>query len=328
MLSDNRGVKNSSIGGADFAGFTLVEVLVGMAILVMVVAMLCQMLNHVSRIWLLGHAQVERSEGGRAALEFITRELEAAQLPANRTDQKSLQLLVDPVSPNTVSETYLNKDAIFWQAPWASDQTYGDLAEVGYFVQWDETTKPANPSGRLCRLFVNPTNNPSGSNYLIYSSGATGGGWVTDSIIAAVAPANNSNTQNPYQGLFVENVLALWVQCLDPEGNQITRDANGTSFSEDQFDSRRGYTYTSVTGTTVVLPGCALPAAIDLSFVILDDNTANRITPVIEKEIKNLAGNAGDANAFVTSARTDATLKPIFSALRPCTTRVYLQNSK
>lgn len=299
------------------AGFTLIEVMVSTTILILLTLILSQALNHLGGIWQLSRARVEKSEGGRAVLEFMTRELAATQLPVNRTDQKSLQFLVNPQS--SVSSKYLNRDAVFWQAPVASDQSLGDLAEIGYFVQWDETTNPANPRAVLCRLFVNPNDPNSISdpnpNYLIYS----GLSWITDTIIGVVAPADNSNKQNPYQGLFVENVLALWVTCLDPTGKAI---------SGNTFDSRTGYSYTDLTGSSVTLSGCALPAAIDLSFVMLDSHSANRITPELEREIKQVAAQASDANDFVIRAREDPILKQISSALSPCKTRVYLQNSK
>jgi prepilin-type N-terminal cleavage/methylation domain-containing protein len=300
-------------------GFTLLEVLISTTILAFLVVILSQMLGGVGGVWQQGHAQVEKSEGGRAILEFMAKELQAAMLPVNRADQTSLQLVVNP----SVSATYKNRDAIFWQAPLATDQSLGDIAEFGYFVKWDNSNAQ-NPKARLCRFFVNPgTNYIADANYLIDSNPNA---WLGDAIINSVAPADNTNSDAPYQGLFVENVLALWITCLDPAGNTISQGANGTN----AFDSRLGYTYTDVSGTSVALSGCALPAAIDVSFVLLDSNSANRITPPVRDAIMALSADSSirNANEFVMAALKNSSFKAIQTGLRPCMTRVYLQNSK
>lgn len=303
------------------AGFTLIEVLISTSILAVLVVMLSQMLGRVSGVWQQGHAQVEKSEGGRAILEFMAKELQAAMLPVSRTDTASLQLVVNP---SQVPEKYKNSDAIFWQAPLASDQTLGDIAEFGYFVKWDSTTNPQVPQAMLCRFFVNPgTNYVADPNYLIDSSPVA---WLSQTILDSVAPGDGTtNPSVPYQGLFVENVLGLWITCLDPAGNAITQGG-----SADSFDSRLGYTYTSTGGTTVALAGCALPAAVDVSFVLLDSNSANRITPALRDAIMALAGDSSVKNAddFVAAALKNGGFKAIQSGLRPCMTRVFLQNSK
>jgi competence protein ComGC len=312
------------------AGFTMIEVLISTTILVIVVVMLSQMLHQMGGIWLFGHARVERSEGGRAILEFISRELQAAQLPVDRTAQTSLQFVVNPVTTGTT--TYKNRDAIFWQAPLATDQTFGDLAEIGYFVQWDETTIPTNPHAHLCRFFVNPTDpsNPANPYYMIYSAPTD---WVNDTVIKAVAPADKTNANNPYQGLFVENVLGLWVTCLDPTGKTIKTDCQGAAIPDDTFDSRNGYSYTDITGTSVpsqppTQKTCALPAAIDVSFVVLDSTSAKQVTPALESAIRTLADAKTNAKDFVDAARTDPTFRLIQAGLQPFMTRVYLNNSK
>ncbi|XHR30981.1 MAG: type II secretion system protein J [Chthoniobacteraceae bacterium] len=309
-------------GGTRRRGFTLLEVLIGTLVLALLVALLSQMLGRVSGVWQQGHAQVEKSEGGRAILEFMARELQAAMVPVNRTTgTNSLQLVVNPTH---ISDKYKNSDAIFWQAPLATDQTLGDIAEFGYFVKWDTATNAQIPKALLCRFFVNPgTDYTADSNYLILTTPTA---WISDTILDTVAPADaTTNTNAAYQGLFVENVLGLWITCLDAVGNTITQ--NGGS---DAFDSRKGYSYTDSGGNAVVLSGCALPAAIDVSFVLLDSRSANRITPALQSIIAALTADTSIKNAdqFVRAALNQGTLKPIQSGLRPCMTRVYLQNSK
>ena len=301
----------------------MLEVLVSTTILAILVVILSQMLHQVGGVWILGNAQMERAERGRAILEYISRELQSAQLPVNRTSQNSLELIVN--LPATLNSKYRNRDSIFWQAPLATDQTLGDIAEIGYFVQWDETTNPANPHANLCRLFVNPTDTVNYKIYPTTGDPATATVWLDDTVISNVAPADKSNAAQPYKGLFTEDVIALWVTCLDPTGTQITQAGSGNT-----FDSRTGYSYPDVTGTSVSIAGCALPAAIDLSFVLLDSHSAKLVTPALKSAIQELAASSAttDANVFVTAARKDSRFRAIQSGLQPCMTRVYLSNSK
>ncbi len=296
--------RRDRVDGAQSSAFTLLELLVGVVILALLVTILSQMLSHTSGIWLMRNAQVEKSEGGRAILEFISKELQSAQLPIDRTDTASLQLLVNPT---TLSGAYQNPNAIFWQAPVATDSTFGDLAEIGYFVQWDESTK-GNPHANLCRFFVNPANPAvSSTTYLIYTQPTN---WINDGVINAIAPANRSNN---YQGLLVENVIGFWVSCLQHSGTAISC---GTS----TFDSRTGY---QESGNTF-----HLPAAIDLSFVMIDRISAKRITSSMESAIKSAVISSTDANDFVGKVKGQPELRGILPGLSPCETRIYLQNSK
>jgi prepilin-type N-terminal cleavage/methylation domain-containing protein len=269
-------------------GFTLVELLVSIGVLSILVVLLLGILNQLSSTFTEIRAQIYRHQNGQAILGLIASDLRVAMLPQNRTDKNSLELLVDPLSLlNASPNNYLFPHAIFWQAPIASNTTNGNIAEVGYFIQWDATTNPNNPKPILCRFFVNP----SDSNYLIYS---TTQNWLTPAIIGAVAPA----TTSPYQGWFADNVIGLWVRCLDANGVPITQTAAGvgqqascqtTNYS---FDSRLGYLSSNAGGASGsyipkyayydpgskqnVIAG-ALPSTIEIAIVLLDSQAALRI---------------------------------------------------
>ncbi len=285
--------------------FTLVELLVSMALLIMLVGMLAQMMNQASAIWNIGEANKERMQDVRAVTEFMASELRTALLPVNRPTQTGLQFVVNPTSLS--GDTYKNRDSVFWQAPCATDQSSGDVAEIGYFVKWD--TEKDSPRPVLCRFFVNPTDK---SNFLIYSKPAD---WLNTGIIESVAPATK---QFDYNGLFAENVLGLWVDCLDPFTESIDK-------VDHKFDSRKGYT--EITSKVVHSP-CALPAAIDLGLVMLDSRSARRLTSNLKSKITTLAKQSSSAKDFVTEAQKDASFRPLLQSLRYYQTRVYLQNSK
>ena len=308
------------------ASFTLIELLVSMAVLTILVFLFSQMFIQVSSFWSLQGSNTEWSQNRRAMNTLITSDLRGALLPVDRTNTNSLQFVVNP---SGVSATYQNPDAIFCQAPVATDQSLGDVAEVGYFVQWD-ASNPANPRARLCRFFVNPGSTVAGTttadpNYLIY---ATPSSWLSDSLIQSVAPATSAKA---YQGLFAENVIGFWVQCLDPSNVPITQDATGAAFTGRAFDSRH-YTYpvTNSVGANISVAngGCSLPASLLLSMVLIDSATAARVTATSQAKIQSWCGSTTNATQFVSSAFGDATLKAIQPGMRAVQMKIYLEASK
>lgn len=313
-------------------GFTLIELLVGVAILTILVVILSGVFGGVSKTWQLGQSSNERLQNIRAITDFITGELRSALLPVNRTDKANLQFVVNPAN---ISSSFRNADSLFWQAPVAADQTLGDVAAIGYFVRWDES-KPSNPRPNLCRFYA--ADSTDGANFLIYSQAGGSVPWLTDAIINAVAPADKANA---YQGLIAENVVALFVQCLDTKGRPIEKNYEGTAFANKGFDSRLGFTDADGTKTADFMnasggksPICALPPMVRLSFVLVDARSAARITPAQKTALVTLAGSVaqqspkGDASAFVTAALADPQLKGISEGLRAYQTEINLLNAR
>lgn len=187
-------------------GFTLIELLVATAVLSLMVVMLMEILNRTSSAWTLGQAQTERRQSARSVADVIARELQPALMPIDPADQSSMQFLLNPT---TMPVELRNPDALFWQAPIASDRSSGDVAEVGYFLKWDTTN--GNPHPLFCRFFVNPTDQ---DNYFILKSPTA---WLTPDVFDKVTPANNQGP-NAYAGLFAENVLGFWARCYDKDG--------------------------------------------------------------------------------------------------------------
>jgi hypothetical protein len=316
------------------AAFSLIELLVSIVILTLLVLVLSQILTLTANTWINGEAVKERMQNQRAIGDFIANELRMALLPVGRKNINSLQFIVNPAG---VASSYNNYDAVFWQAPIATDATYGDIAEVGYFIQWN-TGNAQNPKAELSRFFVNPPSSTAGSTtYLIYTQPAA---WINTSLIQSVAPANSANS---YQGLFAENVVGLWIQCLDSYRKQITKDYFGNPLTNDSYDSRNGYTdsqgnqspsytYVNTSGTTVTAPYCALPRMISVSLVLLDSQSAKRLGPAQQTAIQSLvtssAGNSAPASAFVASALSNSTLVPIRRGFRSFQTFIYLEGSR
>jgi prepilin-type N-terminal cleavage/methylation domain-containing protein len=128
-------------------GFTLVEILVAITILVLISFFLAAMSDQSARVWNQGQRQIQSRQRARAALDFIGRELEQAVLAINPSNGP-LEFVINPTS---VSATFSCPNAIFWQAPIATDISLGDLAEVGYFVRWNTHESPSGESMSLFR---------------------------------------------------------------------------------------------------------------------------------------------------------------------------------
>ena len=284
----------------------MVELLVSMAIFLMISGLLVSIANSTSKIWQQGIAHNDRRTAALAVFERMTRDLSLAAQPVDLSGAR-LQLLILTGASGLVSSNYTQPTAVFWQAPVTSgtNGNSGDLAAVGYFVQWVNDPGTGKNTPKLCRLCVNP----SSANYKVYTG--TSSSWISDAIISG--PDGSPATQtSAYQGQLAENVLGLWVQALDQKMQPITKNATGTLFPTGQFDSTKGYTstanYTSGTNTTtnllvypgdssaltpvgggnVAVPGTnlasaswgsgSLPAALEVAIVTVDSRTAQRLS--------------------------------------------------
>jgi len=317
-------------------GFTLLEVLVATAILSLMVVVLAGLASQAGNIWGSVNAQGQRRSTGRAMLQFIVRDLELAAVHVpypSSTNAANLQFIAN-ISTNAHNATcipaeFLNPHAAFWQAPVANVKTKGDIAEIGYFVRWD-TSEPNAPKAMLCRFLVEPGN----TNFVIYNSASgAAANWLDPAILSAVAPATRNLS---YKGWFAENVIALWIRCLDVDGNAITANASGTSLNNGYgFDSRQGYRYTNSASVLTTQRAPALPAAVDIALVTLDSNTARKITPAIQATIQALCATANAPANFgrgksVTGSvasfmdQLPAQIKP---GAQVFTTRAYLKNA-
>lgn len=315
-------------------GFTLIELLVAMAGLVLLTVMLFGVLSQLSSGWQVARSGIETRQKGRAIMDFIAKELQCAALPADLTSKTGLQFLVDPAQ---IDASYLRPHALFWQAPVATDRTYGAMAELGYFVRWDTTTDPNTPRAILCRLFVNPENPSAPQNYLINSKPSE---WLSPGgntkWLDTTAPGDAASN---YKGWFVDNVIALWVRCLDASGNPIVQQPQPGSASvlttNFRFDSRSGYLtsgglikngYKDASGNYRMV--CALPAKVEFALVVIDAATASRVKPEDLTALQNYL--SVDPRNF--SQEIDAYINQlpprIRSGARIYTSTVNLQNAK
>lgn len=263
------------------SGFSLVEILTAAAVLSMLMLVLVNLSSQAGKIWSQGERQNQYRMKARTALEYMSKELKQATLGFNPA-AKNLQFTISP----PLAPKYLNHDAIFWQAPISTAPVKGALAEVGYFVQWTNS-KTSTPTTLdqpiLCRFLVNPSDP---TNFLIYTNYAAVSpySWLSNAIINQIAPANNVGS-NRYKGLFLENVLGMWVTATDGKGNAYCPQGAFTGSAPPY------YSWTN------------LPAYVEISLVFMDASSGERLKtdPQLSYVRDTLCPGQVDANAFVAA---------------------------
>ena len=307
--------------------------MVAVSILAVLVLLFSSVFSQVNTAWTNGEGNAERRRSVRALADFIGMELQGALLPVETivtTGKGNLQFVINPPT-SQVPDEFRNADAIFWQAPLATETSQGEIAEIGYFVKW-EAVGAQGERPMLCRFFVNPSVTTGAGtvpnpDFLIYDSDPKR--WLSKTTIDKAAPARK---QDGYKGMFAENVIGLWVQCyrLKPALNDT---ANPPQLELPRaFDSRVGYDLNSkTTGGSGTKDTRYLPGSVRISLAQLDSRYAARLDPATGT-IKTLAKSAKDASDFLTQfgaqAKSSAPLGALLPGVRIYSTEIQLLNSR
>jgi prepilin-type N-terminal cleavage/methylation domain-containing protein len=288
-------------------GFSLIELMVSMAILLFIMLIFTAVLNSVSATWTAGDQRASTFQDGRAILDLIGRELTSAAMSPN------LQF----VATSNISNTRANSDSIFWQAPLTyrlagSATPITNVCEVGYYI---DTTSSYN----LKRFFVQPGDT---TNFQIYSgtpsyNSAT---WVTSYF-----------TKSGLSNVIASGVVALWVRCFDTNGDLIPWTSTAShhynsaqSFQPATLGSSNSFTYTSNTNTA---GGNLLPNAVELTIVLIDDKTLQKVKaiPTMIPAMSTVASPAAVSAAL--TAFNNSLIANKVSTARTFTSRVVIPNS-
>jgi hypothetical protein len=263
--------------------FSLLELLVATAVFLGLALILLSIAGSLSSFWQMGISHNERRSSVLAAFSRMARDLRFAASPINPAST-NFQFVINPTNLGT---NYRLPQAAFWQAPVASDREHGDMALVGYFVQWVPESNGSTP--KLCRLLIDSTNfqfqKPSD--------------WVNDAVIASNAPANKASG---YEGQLAENILGIWMQPLDQEKRPIATNASNAAYPNGEFDSTQGYRTVLTNGTNTVSYtfARALPASVEVAVVATDARTAKRLSGN-ERPGARTADMTNDVNTFYNS---------------------------
>jgi type II secretory pathway pseudopilin PulG len=258
--------------------FTLLELLVATAVFVGLALILLSIAASLSSFWQIGIAHNERRLSALSAFSRMARDLRFA-VPAVNPATSNFQLVINPAN---VGSNYLLPQAAFWQAPVARDRSRGEMALVGYFVQW--VTEANGPVPKLCRLLID-------TNYQFQKPSD----WVTDPLIASNAPATKASG---YDGQLAENVLGIWMQPLDQAKKPIVQPGDSS-----KFDSLQGYSVALTNSSGVLVTNnfkSALPASIEVAVVAVDARTAKRLSGS-ERPGKRSANLWNDVDNFYTN---------------------------
>lgn len=211
------------------SAFTLLEVLVATAILVVIVAVLASLVG-------AGQNSLIRIDGGArqrqeamAVLDMISSELRSSIAAPVHLDEfahsgtRRAELLINPP---LLGSALLNPGAIFWQS--FSMIGDGTPSIVGYFLRWD-TAQAGAPRPLLCRFQLESAR--AGLELLRLRDGTQDRTWVEDAVAEEIAPGTAANG---FRGWLADHVIGFFVRALDPTGEtvafqarQVISNANG-----------------------------------------------------------------------------------------------------
>jgi hypothetical protein len=285
------------------SAFTLVELTVAMALLAFLMIILANMTDSASRAWCQGQSRAVTFQTARASLDLLARELAPAVVDTR------MQFVVAPASilaPSLISPENIAADSpvLLWMAPRGNE---GGLCCVGYYLYRDDTNK----FYRLKRLYIPATDaNGHASAYFPQTTdfnsprdaalqpSPTDASWFTRNWTSN-ASSNPFDDPNAVSSA-ADGVIAFWVQCIDLLGNPIplvsgssVHPASSLYFNSaayfqvattSPFDNGSSFTY--LAQTALSLRANRVPAAIDLTIVLLDSATIARTVSLPEQSSK------------------------------------------
>jgi prepilin-type N-terminal cleavage/methylation domain-containing protein len=306
------------------SAFSLIEMLVALAVFAILLTILAGSYSGIEKAISQTNARREANATGRAALEWITRDLERIRPPApgfnwsvtqnTNTNRPVATLGSQFLIASSQITTNKNPHAAFWQV--ANEEGAGrTMAIVGYFVRWITETNNGAITKRpvLCRLYLNQTNAayPAGLN-------SANGTWLDDNLLTN-APGNAPS----YRGWFADNVHSIWFRALDANGAPIYTNASSNAFSAGSFDSRQGY----LSGTNRIM-GPALPASVEVAVIVMNPQRLQGNTDTYPV-LSGLGTNPANFWSDIQSAMNDTNIPPqIRESLRLYSTRVPISYAK
>lgn len=208
-----------NISARSIRAFSLVELLVGLAVFIIVLLLLVQLTSHAMGIWQGAEDQKTRQQSARLVLDRINRDLEGSIFPLADRNTNRFYFLVKPGFDGVN-----NPSSAFWQTMSSGTGERGDISEVGYFVRW--RTIDGRPVAELCRVEVPP----AATDSVIIGSGEA----MSLEKIERYVPTT-PDASNPMKGVLARNVVGLWFQPFD-----------GTNILSTPYDLEAGPRPTSV----------------------------------------------------------------------------------
>jgi uncharacterized protein (TIGR02599 family) len=306
--------KHEGKKAAGHLAFTLVELLVAMAVLGLVVVLSATMIGHIQKVWEHTTARTEQFQKARQALQTISGRLSQATLnpywrvetnssgtPVRYARQSDLRFLSVRAASLTTIAAPASGSAVFFQAPTGfSSQNAAQLDNAlntwGYFIEYGSDAPWYRPPF-LSSTGVAPKNrfrlieftDPSDllKVFTFTSGNATYKGWEWFS----TPLATQANRR-----VLADNIVALVVLPRLPAVEDPSRSALSPGYLYDSTQSNADKTLN---------PRHQLSPIVDLAVVALDERSVRRI------EWGSTAPDFGAGSLFLDPANLDADLNTL-----------------
>jgi prepilin-type N-terminal cleavage/methylation domain-containing protein len=297
------------------SGFTLVEMLVAMAIVSILVFMLAQAIGHVSKIWVNSRGKITALQNGRAILDFMARDLRRVAVPHVVYAAPTMHPDGNPGAWKA-GETPTGKVTSFPATPLSAIQFVQDAGLPGSGIQeWlpEKQTVVPNSSNFFGQLYGRETVHSNvwifgyylaedahgvRKLYRLAAPPANRDGAPTEYGMGASVRAGQSGSDIPWlarKKMFAEcafpqgdNVVAFYVVCLDHRQRPIPwLGASNSALAPLKFDSAAAFVMGTGTGSAFTylqapssnipaLPAHRLPASLRISILTMDKTAAKR----------------------------------------------------
>jgi uncharacterized protein (TIGR02599 family) len=253
------------------SGFTIVELLVATAVLMLLMALLLSALNSSMTIWTRGASKIQSFQQARAAYEAMTRKISQATLniywdydtdaatnPIGYRRQSELQFLSGPTANILPGAGNSRTHSVFFVAPLGYATTTTNLQSLlnacGYYLDFgpDSPPSPLTASYAKSRFRLMELWQPT-ENLGIYGANKPSG-----------SPANTWYSTNG-ASMLAENIIALIIRPRLPQREDPTGNALVTSgFIYNSFNSNTSNTLHQ------------LPPVVQVTMVAIDERSALR----------------------------------------------------
>lgn len=267
----------------DYRAFTLVELMVAMAIFLVMLGIFAGILNSVHQGWERAQRETEIAQNARAILGLLEKDLTSAIAGTSRVTDSTAKPAAYNVmqfgqNPNLTTKIVggapvPESDSIFF---WS--QGMGGLSQVGWYLASNAQSPSPNSLYELRRF-----HRPAEFQTVPYvkESNLSKLFWLEGSEVAPIELNSSSR-------IVSERILGFWIECLDAHGRTIPwLSLSDTSAAPLKFNSAARFqmapeSTTFANGSTFhyTAPATAqanmLPAAVRITLLITDEGTLIR----------------------------------------------------
>ena len=273
--------------------FTLVELMVSMAVLVLLMLVLVGMTSQTSQTWRTTTAKIEQFQQARDGFEAMTRRLSQATMnpywevhfdvngvPDRYVRQAELRFISGSMQ-SLATDTWRPTHGIFFQAPLGIVEdriAHGLLSSLlntwGYFLEVadDSTLRPAFLQNRIptrMRSRLMELTQPAEKMLVYEASGPDDRTWYSKAL---------ADSNRPVRTL-AENIMALVIlpKLSKVEEDQRAVTKKGLLCPKYSYDSTKQYNEGAQAGDPDISPQNQLPPVVQVTMVAIDELSAQRL---------------------------------------------------